>query len=107
MVKIESAIKKHRDGVILDLFVKTNARKVVFPSGYNQWRKRIEIEVVSEPQENKANIEVIKTVAKRLSISTRDVFIIKGKNNKEKTLLLKDVFIDDIINKIRKSLDGL
>lgn len=107
MIKIEDSIKKYEDGALLSLFVKPKSPKVVFPSGYNQWRKRIEIEICSEPKENKANIELIKVVAKYLSKSTKDVVIMSGEKNKEKTLYIKDIFVDDIVKKIRKSIDGL
>jgi uncharacterized protein len=107
MIKFDSSIKKYRDGVLLDLFVKPKASKVVFPAGYNTWRKRIEIEVCSEPKDNKANIEVIKTVADFFSKSTKDILIVSGKKNKEKTLFINNIIIDDIFKKIGKSFDGL
>ena len=107
MLKFEDSIKKHKDGVLLDIFVKAGAKSCVFPSGYNQWRKRTEIKVCSEAKENKANIEVIKTVAKYFSKSTRDITIVNGVKNKEKTLLINNVLSDDLIKKLRKSFDGL
>jgi len=107
MNKFEDSIKKYRDGVLLDLFVKPKAAKVVFPSGYNIWRKRIEIDVCSEPKDNKANIEVIEVVADFFSKSTKDILIVSGKKNKEKTLFISNIIIDDIIKKIGKSINGL
>ena len=107
MIKIEDSIKKYEDGAILNLFVKTKSPKVVFPSGFNQWRKRIEIKITAEPKENKANIEVIKVVANYLSKSTKDIIILSGEKNKEKTLYIKDIFVDNIIKKMRNSIDGL
>jgi uncharacterized protein (TIGR00251 family) len=107
MTKIGDSIKKYEDGALLNLFVKTKSPKVVFPSGYNQWRKRIEIEITSEPRENKANIELVKVVAKFFSKSTKDVIIISGEKNKEKTLYIKNIFVDEILKKMRKSIDGL
>ena len=107
MNKFENSIKKYRDGALLDLFVKPKASKVVFPAGYNTWRKRIEIEICSEPKDNKANIEVIKVVADFFSKSTKDILIVSGKKNKEKTLFINNVVIDDIIKKIGKSINGL
>jgi uncharacterized protein (TIGR00251 family) len=107
MNKFEDSIKKYKDGVLLYLFVKPKASKVVFPSCYNSWRKRIEIEVCSEPKDNKANIEVIGIVADFFSKSTKDVSIVSGEKNKEKTLFIRNIVVDDIIKKLRKSFDGL
>lgn len=107
MNKFEDSIKKYKDGVLLYLFVKPKASKVVFPSCYNSWRKRIEIEVCSEPKDNKANIEVIETVADFFSKSTKDVSIVSGEKNKEKTLFIRNIVVDDVIKKLRKSFDGL
>jgi len=107
MNKFEDSIKKYKDGVLLYLFVKPKASKVVFPSCYNSWRKRIEIEVCSEPKDNKADIEVIETVADFFSKSTKDVLIVSGEKNKEKTLFIRNIVIDDVIKKLRKSFDGL
>ena len=107
MNKFEDSIKKYNDGVLLNLFVKPKASKVVFPSCYNSWRKRIEIEVSSEPKDNKANIEVIKTVADFFSKSKKDISIISGEKNKEKTLFIKNILVDDVIKKLRKSFNGL
>ena len=63
MGDIEKAVRKNRDGAIIDLFVTTGANDNIFPAGYNQWRKRLEIKVTSPPIDNKANSDVIKTCA--------------------------------------------
>ena len=76
MCKFREAIKKHRDGVTLDLFVTPKTDSVVFPAGYNRWRKRAEIKVCSQAKENRANKEVVKTVAEYFHISVRDVMSI-------------------------------
>ena len=107
MSKIEDSIKKHRDGALLDIFVTSGANAVVFPAGYNPWRKRVEIKVRSEAKDNKANMEVIKTVAEYFHKPTRNVLITSGGKKREKTLFVEDILVDDIVKKLRKSLDGL
>ena len=57
--------------------------------------------------DNKANIEVIKTVAQYFCKSTRDVMIVSGEKNKEKTLFVKGTLVNNAVKKLRKSLDGL
>ena len=107
MSKFEDSIKKYRDGALLYIFVTPNAKSIIFPAGYNPWRKRIEIKVSSEAKDNKANIDVIKTIADYFCKSSKDITIVSGQKNKEKTLIIKDILVDEVINKLRKSLDGL
>jgi len=39
MSKFEDSLKKYKDGTLLDIFVTPNAKNIVFPAGYNPWRK--------------------------------------------------------------------
>ena len=107
MNKLGDSIKKHKDGVLLDIFVTTKAKDALFPSGYNPWRKKIEIKVTSEAKDNLANIEVIKTIAEFFLKSKTDVTIISGQKSKEKTIFIKNISVDEVLKKIGKSLDGL
>ena len=67
MGNFKEAVKKHNNGTILALFVTPNAGLTIFPAGYNNWRKRIEIKVASAAKDNKANKEVIKTVEGKIA----------------------------------------
>jgi len=107
MNKIEDSIKKCKDGALLDIFVTTNSKNDIFPAGFNPWRKRIEIKVSSEAKDNKANIDVIETIAKYFSKPRKNVAIVSGQKNKEKTVFVKDVLVDNVLKKLRESLDGL
>ena len=107
MGKIESIVKKHQDGTILNLFVTAGSRKVVFPAGVNNWRKCIEISVSAPAKDNKANKEVIKTVADFFKKPVNDVFIISGNKNNKKTVFVKGASVSFISDRLRESLDGL
>ena len=107
MIRVEDSIKKYGDGALLNIFTTPKSNNALFPSGYNAWRKRIEIKVSSEAKDNKANIEVIKTVAEYFRKPVRDVLIVSGQKNKEKTLFVSKILVDDAVKKLRKSLDGL
>jgi uncharacterized protein (TIGR00251 family) len=104
---LDETVKKHQDGTIINLFVTPGSNKNVFPSGVNQWRKRIEIKVRSTASDNKANLDVIKIVAGFFDKKVSKVMIIKGKKNREKTVLVIGIKVDNAINKIQESLDGL
>jgi uncharacterized protein (TIGR00251 family) len=101
------AIRQHKDAVLLDLFVTPNARHNVFPAGYNNWRKRIEIKIISEAKENKANKEVIRTLATYFQIAEKNVSIVRGDKSREKGIVIKHISTEEIIHKIRESLNGL
>ena len=107
MSDFKDAIKGHQDGALLNLFVTPKTTRSVFPTGYNQWRKRIEIKVVSEVKDDKANQEVVKTVADYFNTSKVDVSVIRGKKSRDKTLFIKDMSTDKISKKLKESFDGL
>ena len=107
MGKIEDIIKKHQDGAILNLFVTPGTRSVIFPAGINNWRKCIEIQVCAPAKDNKANKEVIKTVADFFEKPVNDVFVVSGSKNNKKAIFVKGVSVDFVSNRLRESLDGL
>jgi uncharacterized protein (TIGR00251 family) len=104
---LEKIIKKHQDGAILNLFVTPESRTVVFPAGINEWRKSLEIKVRSPAVDNKANKDVIKTVADFFEKPVNDIFIIAGSKKREKSVLVKGVSIDFVSEKLKESLDEL
>jgi uncharacterized protein (TIGR00251 family) len=100
-------IKKHQDGAILNLFVTPEARTIIFPAGVNKWRKCLEIKVKSPAVDNRANKDVIKTVADFFEKPVNDVFVVSGGKKREKSVLVKGVSIDFVSEKLKESLDGL
>ena len=86
---LKDAVKKHKLGATINLFVTPDARSNVFPTGVDEWRKSIEISVKSPAQDNRANIDVIKTVSEYFDVSHMNVLILNGKKNREKTVLLQ------------------
>ena len=103
----DEIIKKHESGVTINLFVTPNAEKCIFPVGYNKWRKRIKIKVCSSARDNKANIEIVKTIAEHFNKSDRKISIISGGKKREKTILIKDVTIDNVNIRLKESFNGL
>jgi len=107
MDKYNNITKKHRNGVAINLFVTPNAKKYVFPAGFNKWRKSIEIKVCAKAKENMANLETIKIVADFFKKPINNVYIISGKKSKEKTILIKEISVNDVIKMLKESLNGL
>lgn len=104
---IKEIIKKHQDGATLNIFVIPESRSIVFPAGINEWRKCIELKVKSPAVDNRANKDVIKTVANFFEKSVQDVFILTGAKNPKKTVYIKGITVDFVSNRLRGSLHGL
>ena len=104
---IKGAINLSKKGILLKLHVMPGSFQSVFPSGYNEWRRSIEIKVKAEAKENKANNEVIHKIAEYLDISEKDICIVSGEKIREKTILIKDLSIGKICKKLEESLNGL
>ena len=107
MGELGGAVKKKPDGVNLNLFITTNADTSLFPSCFNQWRKRLEVKVCSKAKDNLANLEVIKIVAKFFNKAINDVYIISGKKTREKTVSVRGIPFNKAVEKLKESLDGL
>ena len=107
MGKLDKIIEKHKEGVKINLFVTPGSKKCIFPAGLNKWRNKIEIKVTSPPKGNQANFDVIKTIAKFFDMPVKNVWILSGKNSKEKTILVKKITINSVIKRLEESLNGL
>ena len=101
---ISNAIRKHSKGIILSIFVNPQSSESLFPTGYNQWRRCIEIKVKSPPSDNKANNDVIKLLALFFDIPNRDIEIISGFHNRLKQVLVKSIPFEDAIRKLKENI---
>ena len=107
MGKISRLVKKHRDGAIINLFVTPGAKSTIFPAGLNKWRNCIEIMIRSPAKDNKANKEVIMTIADYLKKPVENVLIISGAKNRSKAVLIKDISPEFLSERLKVSLNGL
>jgi len=101
---LKDAVKKHKLGATINLFVTSDARSNVFPTGVDKWRKSIETSVKSPAQDNRANIDVIKTVSEYFNVSHMTVLILNGKKNRENSALLQGMTPGRIVSKIQEKL---
>jgi len=107
MTSFKDAIKSSNQGILLCVHVVPGSSQVVFPAGYNPWRKCIEIKVRSETKDNKANNEVVVTIAGFFKISPKNVILVSGQKSREKTVALKKVPVDTICERLEESFHGL
>ena len=76
------AVKKTVDGILVDIDVSPKSSHFSI-SGYNVWRKEIEVKIKAVPQKGKANQELIKEFH---NLTNRNVEIISGQKSRHKTL---------------------
>jgi nascent polypeptide-associated complex subunit alpha len=104
---VKDAVRSSNEGVLIQLHVVPGSSHAVFPAGYNQWRKCVEIKVKAEAKDNKANGEIVETLAAYFQLSSKDVVLISGQKSREKTVLLKKVTLEGVCKKLEESLHGL
>jgi len=107
MVDLEKIVRKHQDGAIFNLSVKPNSESIVFPAGLNKWRNSIEMKVSSPAKDNKANKDVLVTIANFFDKPVNNVYMISGTKKKNKTILIKGATTKYITGRLRDYVDGL
>jgi len=97
---IEKIIRENKDGVLIDIDVQANAKKNEIV-GINEWRKRLAIKIKAPATEGKASKEIIKFLK---DIFKKDVEIVAGKLNPQKTILIKDIRKDEVVEILKRYL---
>ena len=85
---MKDAIEETKEGCIIHLKVKIG-KENKFPAGYDEWRKRIEIEVNEEPVKGEANKRILKLLASLLCLAPNEAIIVYGEKSREKGILVK------------------
>jgi uncharacterized protein (TIGR00251 family) len=98
----KDTVTQSSEGVLLRLHVVPGSSKSVFPAGYNEWRHCLEIKVPGETKENKANTDVLATLAAFFHCSSKDLRIVTGEKSREKTVLLVNRRLENVL----KTLEG-
>jgi hypothetical protein len=101
---MKDAIEESQEGSIIHIKVKIGNRNR-FPAGYDEWRRRIEIEIDEEPVKGKANKKLVEILAAYFNLEKRDVEIIHGKKSREKEILVKKKK-DEILHILKNGLQG-
>ncbi|MHA1237726.1 MAG: DUF167 domain-containing protein [Candidatus Odinarchaeia archaeon] len=89
-----SAFTEKPEGIVIRVHVKPKSHKTIFPSGFNE--EYVEACIRSPPKQDKANIELIKTIAKKLRISTDKITLISGRHDRIKSILVRGITLEKI-----------
>lgn len=95
-----SAIWETERGILLRVVVRPKSREKNLVAEISP--EVIVVNLSSPAREGKANSELIKKIAKELSISTSNVTLVAGHKSREKTLLIQGLAVEDV----RKMLSG-
>lgn len=104
-MSVSDAVKKSADGVVIDLEVIPGSKTIHVPSGYNPWRKRIEVKLSEGAQKGKANRQLIKTLSDVLSVRESDIALIAGHTSHKKTLNIKGADVEQILDTLNHLLE--
>jgi uncharacterized protein (TIGR00251 family) len=100
------AIRSTKEGSVIDFEVSPGSKSVEVPSGYNQWRKRIEVRLKAQPEKGKANDELIRALADIFKIPSTSVEIASGATNSRKTVLIRGISAEAVAKVMGGRLNG-
>lgn len=100
----KDALREVSEGVVIDLEVTPGSKHTCVPSGYNPWRKRIEVKLSQAAQKGKANEQLIENIADLFKVASSSVSIISGNKNSQKSILVKAVDMDFALSVLERSI---
>ena len=100
---LRDSVKSVPEGVTLDVTVRPGSRSSGL-SGFDPWRKRLEIKVKARPVDGSANSELISLLAEVFNIPTANIRIISGERTSSKKILLAGMSIDNAVKKLETEI---
>ena len=105
-MSFRDAIKRSDRGVIIDLEVTPGSKTVCIPSGYNQWRKRIEVKLSQNAQKGRANDQLIENLSTLLDLGSANIIIAGGAKSTKKSVLVRGMDYEDVVSVMSSRLNG-
>ncbi len=99
----KEALSESKDAFLIQIEVVPNSKKSGL-AGFDEWRKRLKVNVKAEAKEGKANKEVIGLFAELLGVSAKDVSIVSGQKSRQKTLAISGAGFDMVNAKLEGAL---
>jgi uncharacterized protein len=101
LMSFEEAVRFSAAGVVLELDVNPGARRTEVPSGYNEWRKRIEVKLKAPPEKGKANEELMGALSELLHVPASSIEISAGATNSKKSILIRGISREQVLTVLR------
>lgn len=94
-------LKDHEHGTLLLLYIQPNSSETTIS---NEHDGRLKIKIKAPPVDGEANKELIRFLAKELSISKSKIYLIQGENSRKKNVVVvalsqdavRHIFLDNI-----------
>lgn len=106
MTDISAAVSSTGDGAVITVEVTAGARRALFPSGYNEWRKALGCSVKAPAREGRANREVIAIIAETLGVPGMNVHILSGESSSIKKIMVAGADPRSVMGRLTAALDG-
>jgi uncharacterized protein (TIGR00251 family) len=97
-MSFEEAIKDLGSHILLEIEVTPGSRSISVPSGYNEWRKRIEVKLTKNAQKGKANEQLIESLAELFGISSSNINIASGATSSKKSIMIKGISYQQVVS---------
>ena len=99
-----NAIQTKNNTILITIYLTPAAKKNCFPTGYNKWRKTLDMTVKAKPVNNQANIQVIKEFSQFFNLPLSKITIAKGQASREKTIALQEITKQQVIQQLQEHL---
>ncbi|MDR2943951.1 MAG: DUF167 family protein [Methanosarcinales archaeon] len=90
------ALREKDGAVFIDLEVTPGSKIIQVPSGYNEWRKRIEVKITRAAQKGKANEQIIEEAAALFNVPLCRIFIENGMTSSKKTIRVEGISLAEV-----------
>jgi uncharacterized protein (TIGR00251 family) len=104
LMSFEDAVRAVQGGVVIDFEVSPGAKEARVPSGYNGWRKRIEVKLKAPAEKGKANEELIEALSVMFGVPAVGIEITSGATNSRKSIRVTGIQREDAIRAIGSRL---
>jgi uncharacterized protein (TIGR00251 family) len=90
------ALRFKDSAVFIDIEVTPGSKVTQIPSGYNEWRKRIEVKLSEAAQKGKANEQLTEQFALLFDIPLARVSLESGRTSSKKTIRVDGISLEDV-----------
>ncbi|SCP05713.1 conserved protein, unknown function [Plasmodium ovale] len=96
-------LKKKDDNLLINLRVKPNSKTTSLNFGIN--KEVLNINIQEQPINNQSNVAIISYFSEILHLKKRDISIVSGLKSRDKVLMVSNISVDDLNNKIMENVE--
>lgn len=94
-------IQEYKDGTLLRLYIQPGASKSCWDGVHGD---RIKVRIKAPPVDGAANEELIRFIAKSLSVSKSRVQFLRGKTSRQKDIVI-DLSLEETLSRIKQFIE--